>query len=382
VNLPSWSATLDRGGLLLGSAVIGALKLRRPNNFDVIRLVLAASVIVSHSFALPFGNGSREPLVAITYGQTTLGSVAVAGFFIVSGYLVTNSWFASGGFRPYITKRLLRVYPGYAVVILFGMLIIGPAFSGLAYFKTFNVVDVIRSFVIFAETPGQGFPQLPYHNLNGNLWTIQFEFACYLAMPLLLLLARSRRWPVVAALLLTLPVAALPVTPLGPDMTSRLAYGLHYAFGFASYFLAGMAMFLFTPKVTVPGVVLSGGLLALGALVPPLFAFVLPICGAYLLLALALCTPEVGRAFFSRYDLSYGTYLYGWPIGQVILLIVGSHGSPWLLIALTLPATLLVALGSWILVERRFIRMKPKARGGSALPAQSHAELPIGSKAR
>jgi peptidoglycan/LPS O-acetylase OafA/YrhL len=110
-------------------------------------LLLAACVIISHSFALPFGDDSREPLLAITYGQTKLGSVAVAGFFIVSGYLVTNSWLASGGFRPYITKRLLRVYPGYAVVILFGMLIMGPAFSGLAYFKTFNAVDVVKSFL-------------------------------------------------------------------------------------------------------------------------------------------------------------------------------------------------------------------------------------------
>lgn len=348
-------------GLLRGSVPIGTLKLRRPNNFDVIRLSLAACVIASHSFAMPFGDDKREPLLAATGGQTKLGFLAVAGFFVISGYLVTNSWFASGGFRPYITKRLLRIYPGYAVVILFGMLIIGPAFAGLAYFKTFNALDVIRSFVAFGETPGQGFPQLPYHNLNGNLWTIQYEFACYLAMPLLLTLVGNRRWAVVAALVVTLPLAALPLVPLGPDTASSVAYGLHYAFEFASYFLAGMAMFMFSPKVTAPRVVLSIGLVGLGAAVPPLLAFFLPICGAYLLLALALCTPEVGKAFFGRYDLSYGTYLYGWPIGQVLLVILGTSASPWLLMALTLPVTLAFALISWTLIERRFLRMKPRA---------------------
>jgi peptidoglycan/LPS O-acetylase OafA/YrhL len=109
-------------------------------------------------------------------------------------------------------------------------------------------------------------------------------------------------------------------------------------------------------------------LLVFGAAVPPFLAITLPISGAYLLLAVALCTPEIGRAFFKRFDLSYGTYLYGWPVGQLVLLGLGGHTSPWLMLTLTLPLTLLVAFGSWTLVERRFLLMKPRRIARRAQP--------------
>jgi peptidoglycan/LPS O-acetylase OafA/YrhL len=336
-------------------------------------LALATLVIVSHSFALPFGNDSHEPLRAATHGQFKLGELAVAGFFVISGYLVTNSWFTSNGFRPYLIKRLLRVYPGYAIALLFGLLIIGPVFSGLAYFRTVNAFDLLKAFTIFGETPGQGIPQLPWHAINGSLWTIQYEFACYLALPMVLFVAGSRRWTVVALLLLMLPLAAIPGAHHSASIISRAAYRLHYASGFASYFLAGMAMYLFTPRVTLGRVLACIALLLLGAVVPPALVIVLPVCAAYLVLAVALCTPQVGRAFFKRCDLSYGTYLYGWPIGQVVLFALGNHASPWMVMALTLPLTFLVAFGSWTLVERRFLRMKPRARQPAAV------ESPVGA---
>lgn len=292
----------------------------------------------------------------------------MAGFFVVSGYLVGNSWLSSLDFRPYLAKRLLRVYPGYAVAVLLGLLVLGPVFSGLQYFRSFGPFDVVKSFVVFNGIPGVGFLQLPAHILNGTLWTIQYEFACYLALPLVFIVAGSRRWPVLVLLLLILPLAALPMIREAPAIVLHYASRLHNSFVFASYFLAGVGVLLYAPRVTIRRILLCLVLLVLGAAVPPLLAITLPICGAYLLMALALCTPEVGRAFFKRFDLSYGTYLYGWPVGQLVLLGLGGHAPSWLLLTLTLPLTLLVAFGSWTLVERRFLLMKPRSIARPAQP--------------
>jgi peptidoglycan/LPS O-acetylase OafA/YrhL len=359
MNEPARTKRAEGRGSLPAFPPALTLELRRPNNFDALRLALATAVIVSHSFALPFGTDWHEPLRAATHGQS-LGALAVAGFFVISGYLVTNSWFSSHGFRPYLIKRVLRVYPGYAIAILFGLLILGPVFSGLAYFRTVNAFDLLKAFTVFGETPGQGLPQLPWHDINGSLWTIQYEFACYLALPLVLLVAGTRRWVVVALLILMLPLAAVPGAPQSASFLTRLAFRLHLASGFASYFLAGMAMYLYAPRVTLGRVLACIALLLLGATVPPLLVIVLPLCAAYLVLALALCSPQVGPAFFKRNDLSYGTYLYGWPIGQVVLSALGNRASPWMVMALTLPLTFLVAFGSWTLVERRFLQLKPR----------------------
>jgi len=64
--------------------------MRRNNNFDFIRFFAAASIILSHSFALTMGSSTAEPLFTITRGLS-LGCISVFTFFIMSGFLITKS---------------------------------------------------------------------------------------------------------------------------------------------------------------------------------------------------------------------------------------------------------------------------------------------------
>jgi lipopolysaccharide/colanic/teichoic acid biosynthesis glycosyltransferase len=66
--------------------------------------------------------------------------------------------------------------------------------------------------------------------------------------------------------------------------------------------------------------------------------------------------------FFRRFDLSYGTYVYGWPVGQVVLGSLGPDTSPWMLATITLPVTFAFAFISWTLVEEPFMRLKPASQ--------------------
>jgi len=64
----------------------------RNNNIDALRLLLAVLVIFSHSYALGLGSEAREPLALATRGQLTLGNLAVDWFFVLSGFLIAQSW--------------------------------------------------------------------------------------------------------------------------------------------------------------------------------------------------------------------------------------------------------------------------------------------------
>src|SRR4051794_2006572 len=92
---------------LMSETAAGKENSGRANNFDVLRLVLAVMVIFSHSFPLLWGDNSREPLMRLTGGQITAGELAVAGFFILSGFLITKSWLQSAGLKDYLRRRIL-----------------------------------------------------------------------------------------------------------------------------------------------------------------------------------------------------------------------------------------------------------------------------------
>ena len=69
------------------------------NNFNFWRLFFAVLVIFSHSWIVAYGpeNHGFEPLIQLTAGQNTFGVIAVCGFFLISGFLLTGSWQNSKG---------------------------------------------------------------------------------------------------------------------------------------------------------------------------------------------------------------------------------------------------------------------------------------------
>ena len=104
---------------------------QRENNFDFIRLFLAVLVIFSHSY--PLGTGSElagADFNILTKGQVTGGHLAVDLFFIISGFLITASFERSKSIATYLKKRFLRIYPGFVVAMLFGLVIVLPASGG------------------------------------------------------------------------------------------------------------------------------------------------------------------------------------------------------------------------------------------------------------
>jgi len=336
------------------------------NNFDFLRLALAVLVIFSHSFPLGVGSEAHEPLRVLTHGQMTLGAFAVDLFFVMSGFLIAGSAERSSTLGSFLKKRVARIYPAFVVSAVVMALVVLPLASGTfgeARWTT-RLGDFVLQTLRLQEFHVQGaFAHNPYPGvLNGSVWSIQYEFWCYLGVAMMAAvgLLKRRGW-VLACFIASVAISVAFQTQawiFGGKFVGRLLGSPQLWARLLPFYLAGVVFYLFRDKLRLNARGASLALLVLLAAswVHVGWAAVFPVAGAYLVfyVAFARWIPlhSVGR--FG--DFSYGTYLYAFPIEQLLVMKCGHPVAPWLLFAIATPLTLLAAVLSWYFVERRFLR--------------------------
>ncbi len=360
----------------------------RSNAFGLLRLVLAVLVIVSHSY--PVGGWGRDPMGEWTRGQAELGDLAVVGFFAVSGYLITLSARRTP-LVPYLWRRFLRIMPAFWFVLLFTALVVGPLYywrgegdlsgyfdepDGPGSFVGMNSLLMMRQFTIhgvFTDAPmGEGV-------LNGSLWTLFFEAICYLivgGLAVLGLLSERRRWLVPALAVVFYAVSVLaPIIHLSSFTVAELAR-------LGSVFLTGATVALFRDRlpfagwiaalcaVVVVATALLGGLRSLGYV-----AF------CYLILWAAGRAPRPLHRIGSTNDLSYGVYIFAWPV-QMALAIHGvpAWGIGWYMLSCVLLVLPFAAM-SWWLIEKPAMNLKDRIPWASDAAVRPKAAAPGRSSA-
>ena len=283
-------------------------------NFDLMRLIAALLVVVSHTFPL-----SGQPALR-TWGVEDLGALGVSIFFVISGYLVSASYQRDP--KTYLVKRLLRIEPGLiaslvATVVALGFVTTAPAAD---YWPT-AALYVLRNAVLYPATydlPGV-FQTVPMVGVvNGVLWTLRLEFTFYLV--LMLIRARLRVVLALAVICAAVWIALAFARPdWAADKLTRIAF-LGGRNGFL--FFAGAALQL--ARIKVP--------LWLGAV--STVAAAIPIVGPFALPAAVI-------------------YIYAVPSQQVL----AAYGQ--LNLATAVLGVLPFAAASWFLVERPATRLKP-----------------------
>jgi peptidoglycan/LPS O-acetylase OafA/YrhL len=318
----------------------------RQNNFDLIRFGAALAVMLFH---LSYFGLLQSPWLEIP--NTLFPGVSV--FFIISGFLVTNSWLGKPQVWPYLKARFLRIYPAFVISTLLTTLLMGS----LGYFHFQWVIGQLSVFFLYHTNAnlvpfGDGMP-------NGALWTIPVEVKFYLVLPLLLWFARARPW--LMALTLLAGAVVFLNNDFGfthhPDLRHGFLHNFWY-FGFGS--LARQHWNAI--KGAISGHALAWLFLHLTVCVLPVEAK-----AHFLLLAFTL-TPLVLAVAFAelvkwKHDISYGLYLYHSPYVHLIqgTALGGLSGA-----ALALAATGLTALASWHWVERPALLFKVYAKPTSA----------------
>jgi peptidoglycan/LPS O-acetylase OafA/YrhL len=348
---------------------------RHANNFDFLRLIAALSVIFSHSWLIAYGTQRDEPLVWATHNQCPLGLVGVFVFFVISGYLVTESFCRNPKPGGFVLRRAARIYPG---LVLNGLVIacaLGPIVTTLPLSQYF-ADPKFRAFLGEYATlwpgplalPGVLFADTTVGNLvNGAFWTLIFEVMMY-ATVLILGIARLLRLETAIFLL------ALGIAAIWWDERWSLAW-LGYLRGWLwmlSHFAAGMVMYFARGRIAFRW---YWALLALGPLVltsqlGEFITFFSLSCG-YLTIyaAQARYWP---RLDYARHvgDLSYGLYIYGWPCEQLVMWLTRGHALWWGVASGALAVAAPLAWLSWHGVEKWALRaVRGRSRQAVAAPA-------------
>ena len=329
--------------------------LRPANNFDVLRLIAAVAVFISHSVPLSYPAYEHRPefLIVTSNGQATLGSVSLTIFFVISGYLVTQSYDRRRNARIFLMGRALRILPALAVMLFLTVFVFAPLVSTLPFQDYFLDHQTYRYFLtnislvdFAARLPGV-FTDNPFPAaVNGSLWTLPFEVRCYAAVLLLgslRLLNRATTLALVACGCLLIRLwMFMPVVE------------------YYTCFAAGAALhFCNLPRSRAAAAICAALLLA--ALVTGGFRIVGSTLGAYLIIYLAtapaprlLDTGKLG-------DLSYGIYIWAFPIQQWVASLLAERSTWYLNLLVSLPLVCVASLLSWHLVEAPMLRLKRPA---------------------
>lgn len=333
----------------------------RTNNLDFLRLLGALAVVLGHAYHL-VGAGQYTPGM-VGYGVQVLGVVI---FFSISGYLITASWTRNRDILSYSAARALRIFPALAVVVVLTAYVVGPLVTVLpttVYLQDPATAQYLRNILM---EPVYGLPgvftDIPYPNaVNGSLWTLPAELFCYVVVPIVLILPRLARPAVVLALLL---VSLWYAGTASPD--SAIVYGTRVvdAAGMWVFFAAGSLLRLMHERV--PGLFrtdVAVGLMAtyISVLaIQPTWALkgswlALP----YVILTIGLASTPVVRRSARFGDLSYGIYLWAFPVQQTL---VHAFGVLNMAINLVLVAGIsaVLAFASWHLVEKPSLRLKDR----------------------
>lgn len=332
-------------------------------NVNIIRLIAASTVIFSHAFLISEKTEANEPFVRLFGDDKILGIFGVYAFFITSGFLVTQSaQFGSvGGF---LWRRALRIYPALVVCILLSVYVLGPLFSPLGIRRYLRWSNPLETTVLSVLNPSYGMklPNVQFYDpaiswlatfTNGSLWSISQEIFCYLILAALMAIGLLRA-PFMAFALAVGVTWQLFFEHPWPD--TQLITDFTFI---APYFFCGSLLW-FVMEKWQPNLVLASIFAALGVLCLvflPAYSYG-PMLFAYPLVYIAI-SPSIQLPTLDRLgDVSYGTYLYGWPVEQVVNHALGQYSTWWTVFGLSLPITLLLGWLSWHLLEKHALRLK------------------------
>ena len=340
----------------------------RRNGFDLIRLLAATLVIYGHSFPLSNTPGPG-------YLANSLQTVAVKVFFVTSGFLICRSWLSDPHPLRYLTRRALRILPGLILVVLLSIALLGPALTSLpvsAYLANTRTWAYLSNILLYPryDLPGV-FNRNAYPGaINGSLWTIPVEVFMDVLLPFVIGFKPQRAK--LALLLATATFFSFHFLYLYVDRTKfpHVIYGTDVvnASDVSVYFMVGSVYATFAlDRFARP--LLSVLLLIL----PGLFFYnrfagegVLLITLPFLVISIGtLHLPWFDRIFHGN-DLSYGLYLYAFPIQQAIQSLSRNRVGFLKQFLVAVPLAALCAWFSWILVEKRALSAKPQRR--SVLP--------------
>lgn len=325
------------------------------NNFDGVRISLALIVFFAHISALTQAHEFKF------FEDIFDSNFAVKGFFAISGFLVTQSYLSSRSNFEYFKKRFFRIFPAYVTVIVLclsiGFLVTSlGAFDFLRSPQTLKYIFANLTFLNFVQpTLPEVFETNPIQALNGSLWTIKVEIMLYVCIPFLIYFFRRFGSTYVIFIIFFSSIfwvyffTVLYEGSKGEELARQFPGQLSY-FALGAYLTVNEKI-----KNNIRPIAFIG-LIALFITNDSLMRLIIdPI--AYSAIVLYLSLAACDSLNLGKYgDISFGIYLYHFPIIQLFIFMGIFEGNAWTGFLASLLATLVMAIGSWHLIEKKFLK--------------------------
>lgn len=324
------------------------------DNFLLLRIIAALMVIYGHSFVLARDVGTTDVFLRNGWPFYS-GDIAVMMFFVISGFMVSGSYIARANLADFMTARLLRIVPAFLFVLVASALILGPLFTDLGrleYFSSAAVRRYVTTNLAFSSEMAWTLPgvfadhRMP--SVNGSLWTLPAEMRMYLLVAALGVFGLLRNWRLGTFALLALLVAGIMHPRFLPVHTEWLRLG--------AFFCVGILAQLFKNRIEIRhDVMLALAMLTYISYNTDSYQWLLGLSIAYFCFWFAYRTPYLNLARLG--DPSYGIYLWGWPLQQVMVSVLPGITPMPNFLASALAASVMGVL-SWRVIEQPALRLK------------------------
>ena len=333
----------------------------RTNNLTFIRLCAAILVVIDHAF--PLGNKPRWLMTRIGF---SLGEWAVVTFFFLSGILIAKSWDEDPNIFHFITKRVLRIFPGILTALTFTTFVIGslttnlPIKDYLRHSETWSYLA--HNALLFPQKTGLPgvFTQNPFPlSVNNSLWTIPVEFFFYGCLLCVGILGAVKHKYFSLTILCTLLYINLHILPRGKLDPPLFIFMPTYALWSLSLcFFFGVVCYSFRDKIVLNfNWAITAGVVYLISFDTPYVWLTRVFLWGYFLLCFGFQNWKICQSTTKHGDFSYGIYIYGFPVQQYFYHLY-PHMTPFENILVCVPVTYLFGMLSWKLVKKPSLSLK------------------------
>lgn len=330
----------------------------RNNSFDLIRHLAALMVLVSHHFVL---SGMSEPGIT---GYNSLGGTAVICFFAISGLLITLSYLNAASFQDYLAKRVARIFPALIACSFLMTYVAGAFFASDYVLGKEALVDFLRISAFGRASIDEVTSDFIFsESFNGSLWTLKIEFVFYILLAVVLTLYRSPLMPLALLLLFGLATLVLSNYITGAMAQKFLAYCAAGIAFFSGSLVAFHRHHFNSPRTKA--IVLAASILLIVVSLGTSSMWVTATLGVSLA-TISLGLLYVDKTIRGRFDISYGIYLYAFPVQQLVI-----NKTPLAFVPSIVVTTFIViglATLSWLFIEQPALKFVHRNKARKSVP--------------
>jgi len=332
----------------------------KENNFDLLRFFFAFVVVLGHMTIL------SKSTVLHTLSPYFSTYLSVTAFFCISGYLITSSYLNTPSIKRYFIKRAARLLPAYIFVILICAILLSftSSYSISGYFRNEQFYKYLFANLTFLNFLAPSLPGVFLQHgianpVNGALWTLKVEVAFYLLLPAIIyFIQRFKRKYIPILIIYSISLIYQFSFDWYFERTGNQIYNLisHQLPAYLTYFGSGIALYYYydifikhKTKLFILGFIFYFLEHKIG------IQFFTPFALSLMVFAFAYSLKSL-NSFAKHGDLSYGIYIYHYPIiSMAVYFNLFNQYNPFLIALITILIILIISYLSWHLLEKKVL---------------------------